>query len=97
MVQCKSYKQLILYVMTMLAFTIINNILNARIVDKKYPQYKCRGKLGEEERKVIKKQVSGLMVSRICQMTRNSFDSIFVSAFIGLTMTTIYNKLYMSF
>lgn len=43
-----------LYVMTMLAFTIINNILNARIVDKKYPQYKCRGKLGEEERKVIK-------------------------------------------
>lgn len=83
-----------LYVMTMLAFTIINNILNARIVDKKYPQYKCRGKLGEEERKVIKKQVSGLMVSRICQMTRNSFDSIFVSAFIGLTMTTIYNNYY---
>ena len=83
-----------LYVMTMLAFTIINNILNARIVDKKYPQYKCRGKLGEEERKVIKKQVSGLVVSRICQMTRNSFDSIFVSAFIGLTMTTIYNNYY---
>lgn len=90
----KSIYAYYLYVMTMLAFTIINNILNARIVDKKYPQYKCRGKLGEEERKVIKKQVSGLMVSRICQMTRNSFDSIFVSAFIGLTMTTIYNNYY---
>ena len=27
-------------------------------------------------------------------MTRNSFDSIFVSAFISLTMTTVYNNYY---
>lgn len=34
------------------------------------------------------------MVSKLCFMTRNSFDSIFVSAFISLTMTTIYNNYY---
>ena len=82
------------YVLTMLAFTIINNYLNARIVNKKFPQYKCSGEIEPRDKAQIKKQVSGLMVSRICQMTRNSFDSIFVSAFISLTMTTIYNNYY---
>lgn len=82
------------YVATMLVLTIINNILNARIVDKKFPQLKCEGKVTLEDRKEIKKQVSGLMVSKLCFMTRNSFDSIFVSAFISLTMTTIYNNYY---
>lgn len=71
----------------MLILTITNNILNARIVDKKFPQLRCKGKITSEDKKEIKKQVSGLMVSKICFMTRNSFDSIFVSAFISLTMT----------
>lgn len=82
------------YVITMLILTITNNILNARIVDGKFPQFKCKGKITSEDKKSIKKQVSGLMVSKICFMTRNSFDSIFVSAFISLTMTTIYNNYY---
>lgn len=82
------------YIVTMLAFTVINNILNSRVVAKKYPKYKCLGEIDGKDKAKIKKQVSGLMVSRICQMTRNSFDSIFVSAFIGLTMTTIYNNYY---
>ena len=82
------------YVATMLILTITNNILNARIVDKKFPQLRCKGKITSEDKKEIKKQVSGLMVSKICFMTRNSFDSIFVSAFISLTMTTVYNNYY---
>lgn len=82
------------YVATMLVLTIINNILNARIVGKKFPQLKCEGKVTSKDKREIKKQVSGLMVSKLCFMTRNSFDSIFVSAFISLTMTTIYNNYY---
>ena len=31
------------YIVTMLAFTVINNILNSRVVAKKYPKYKCLG------------------------------------------------------
>lgn len=83
-----------LYVVTLLIFTVVNNFLNAVVVNRKYPQYKCSGKLSAENRSSIKKQVSGLMINKICQMTRNSFDSIFVSAFLGLTMTTIYNNYY---
>lgn len=83
-----------LYVITLLLFTIINNLINAFVVNTKYPQYKCYGELSKKNSDIIKKQVSGLMVNKICQMTRNSFDSIFVSAFLGLTMTTIYNNYY---
>lgn len=83
-----------LYVIILLFFTVINNLISAIVVEKKYPQYKCYGKLSEKNSTTIKKQVSGLMVNKICQMTRNSFDSIFVSAFLGLTMTTIYNNYY---
>lgn len=82
------------YIFSMLLFTIINNFLNSNIVNKKFPQYKCSGQINSADKAKIKRQVSGLMVSRICQMTRNSFDSIFVSAFISLTMTTIYNNYY---
>lgn len=83
-----------LYVITMLILTVANNYLNSRKVDEIFPDLKCEGKISYAEKKEIKKQVSGLMVSKICFMTRNSFDSIFVSAFISLTMTTIYNNYY---
>lgn len=83
-----------LYVITLLLFTVINNIINSVIVDRKYPQYSCKGKLDYETMQGIKKQVFGLMLGKLSQMTRNSFDSIFISAFIGLRMTTVYANYY---
>lgn len=83
-----------LYVASLLFFTIVNNFINAYITKKMYPQYVCCGKLDAAVYSTIKKQVSGLMISKLCQMTRISLNSIFVSAFIGLTMTTIYNNYY---
>lgn len=84
-----------IYLIIMILFTVVNNILNAKIVDKKYPQFVCRGQLSGEIKSSIKKQVSGLMITRLCQMTRTSFDSIFISAFIGLTMATVYGNYYL--
>lgn len=88
----KNPKVYYIYLLMMLLSTILNNILNSKIVDKKYPQYYCDGELGKEVKQVLKKQVSGLMITRVCQMTRTSCDSIFISAFVGLTMTTIYGN-----
>lgn len=82
------------YVITLLLLTVVNNIINAVIINRKYPQYKCVGNLSKKKLTVIKKQVSGLVVNKMCQISRNSFDSIFVSAFISLTMTTMYNNYY---
>lgn len=74
--------------------SIIGNVVCARIVDKKYPEYKPEGKLSKDEIKNIKKRVFGLMTQRICSTTRNSFDSIFLSMFCGLKTVGMYNNYY---
>jgi O-antigen/teichoic acid export membrane protein len=89
------WKNYYLYVATLPIFTIVNNLLISKQVDKNYPKYSCRGKVKKEILDKIKRQVAGLMVSKVCTITRNSFDNIFVTAFIGLTASAVYsNYLY---
>lgn len=83
------------YIIIMPIFTIINNIVLAMIVKKKYPQYIERGIVNQETKKDIKKKISGLFVYRICSATRNSLDSIVISAFLGLNMVAIYNNYFL--
>ena len=77
-----------------LATTALNNILVNIIATKKYSQYICKGEINDELKKDIKKRVTGLMINKICQTTRNSLDSIFISAFLGLNIVAIYNNYY---
>jgi len=80
------------YIIFMPAATILNNILISYYVKKYYPQYRCRGKVPKDTLEDIKIKVSGLLIQRICVATRNSLDSICISAFLGLTMTAMYNN-----
>lgn len=82
------------YLVIMPAFTVINNLRTAFIAKKLFPQYTPRGVLPKEVKHDIKEKVSGLMISKVCQVTRNSFDSVFISMFLGLTETAIYNNYY---
>lgn len=75
-------------------FTILSNIRTAIVAKKMFPQYKPIGKLSSEVRDDIKEKVSGLMINKLCQVSRNAFDSIFVSMFLGLTQIAIYNNYY---
>lgn len=89
------FKNYYLYIIIMPIATIINNIIIAIIVKQKYPEYVSKGKIDKETKKEIKKKVSGLFVYKICSTTRNSLDSIFISAFIGLNMVAIYNNYFL--
>lgn len=82
------------YLLMMPLSTVVNNLLVSRKVDREYSQYVCRGELDLETRRQIKTKVMGLMVHRVCQVSRNSLDSICVSAFLGLTVTAIYTNYY---
>ena len=75
-------------------FTIVNNLLIAVIVHRIYPQYRCEGALSKDILHDIKVRVTGLLISKICNTSRNAFDSIYISAFLGLTVTVIYNNYY---
>lgn len=85
------------YIICELVYTVLNNLFIAGYVKKKYPQYKCQGKLGKQEKKEIIKNSYGMFLFRVCSVTRNSLDTVFVSAFIGLSAATIYGNYYYIF
>ncbi len=74
--------------------TVALNLMDAKMADKLFPHIKCKGAVRPEKMQEIKKSMKGLIISKICDATRNSFDTIIVSSYIGLTMVTIYNNYY---
>lgn len=72
--------------------TITNNVLMSVHVDRVYPAYRPEGTISDEQRASIRKRVAGLTIQRVCATTRNSLDNVFLSAFIGLTITAIYGN-----
>lgn len=74
--------------------SIAVNLYTAALAKKTFPEISCRGMVKSETRKDIRVKVGGLMLMRASQASRNSFDSIFVSAFLGLTVTAIYTNYY---
>ena len=74
--------------------TIGKNYAVACKVSKMYPNIKCKGSLRAEAKVKIKYQIAGLSISKLCITTRNTFDNIFISAFLGLVSTTIYSNYY---
>jgi O-antigen/teichoic acid export membrane protein len=75
-------------------FTFLNNLFISGVVDKLYPQIKCSGSVTSVSMNNIRKKVAGLFVGKLCGITRNTFDIIFVSMFIGLIYAGIYSNYY---
>lgn len=86
-----------LFIILMPVFTIIQNLWIGFIVKRMYPQYRCEGVLPREKIGEIKKLVGGTFIQKVCSVTRNSLDSICISAFLGLTLTGVYNNYYSIF
>ncbi len=83
------------YLAIMPVFTFLTNIRTAVIAKKMFPQYRPFGKLEPEILASIKEKVGGLMISKVCMVSRNAFDSIFISIYLGLVDTTRYNNYYL--
>jgi len=88
------FKNYYLFIILIPFFTIGNNLFTAYIVNKRYPQYSSKGKLDKLTIKELRKKIGGLMIFRIATVSRNSFDSIFISLYLGLTSVAIYNNYY---
>lgn len=85
------------YVTVIPLLAIVRNIITSRIVDRLFPQYKCKGTISPGLRRDIKKKVTGLSIQKICEVSRNGVANIFISAFISLEIVGIYNNYYMIF
>ena len=84
-----------LFTLLMPVFTILNNLLIGWRTKVLFPQYRAEGELSSEDKAGIKKLVAGTFIQQACGVTRNSLDSICISAFLGLTLTGIYNNYYL--
>lgn len=83
-----------IYLIIAISSTILNNFLIRYYTNKYYPNVQCQGDVNQKVKDDIKIKVMGLMIYKICGATRNTFDSIFVSMFIGLIATAMYNNYY---
>ena len=64
------------------------------ISNKMYTQYQCEGVVPKEEIDNIKKRVAGMFLYKLSGVFRNSFDSIVLSAFLGLHILAKYNNYF---
>ena len=81
-----------MFVFTLPVFTIIGNVCSGITARKMYPQLRAKGNITDQQRTVIKSKISGIVVDKIMGITRNTFDSIFISLFLGLVPVAIYNN-----
>ena len=89
------FRNFYLYVIVLPLITLSINALNAYFAKKYFPQYVAKGKLSKEQVKPMVKQIGGLLISRICAVSRNAVANILISSFIGLLSLAIYsNYLY---
>lgn len=88
------FRNYYLYAVMLPIFTILINLVTAYEAKRIFPQYICCGRVSKSLKSDLKEKVSGLMITKLCAVTRNSFDSIFASAFMGLTMSAIYANYY---
>ena len=89
------FKNYYCFIIVVPLFTIMQNLLNNYWANKIFPQYKPRGSVDEEEYADLKKRIAGLMIWKVGNATRNTFDSIVISAYIGLVTVAMYNNYWM--
>ena len=82
------------YLFAFPVITIIRNLLTAVVIRRKFPEIVCRGELSLEQKLDLRRNVSGILINKMTNVSRNSIDSLCISAFIGLVMTGIYSNYY---
>lgn len=88
-------KNFYLYAIALPLSTFAMNIAYEKTSRKLFPHIVCRGQIGKELKTKIKKRVVGIMLYKLSSTTRTSFDSIIISAFLGLVILTQYQNYFM--
>ena len=85
-----------IYLILAIIFTIITNVLIQAQTKRLYPYFRIDYSLKKVPVEIVK-YVKGIMVNKICDTFRNSFDNIIISSFLGLTLSSVYGNYYYVF
>ncbi len=81
-----------LYVLLVLAQSIVYAILQRQIVNRKYPDLKPKGELSLERKIKIKKKIIPMIGHQLDEKLFYNVDTVFVSIFRGLRYASIYGN-----
>lgn len=84
-----------LYLVCMPFITITNNLIVLYVVRRMYPEISLQGEISTEQKHDLKKKVSGILINKLTNVSRNSIDCLCISAFIGLATTGAYDNYYL--
>lgn len=82
------------YLALMPVLTVAHNFFVYFSARRAFPAYTPQGMVAEKVRADIGIKVKGAFIGKVAGVCRNSFDSIFISMFLGLTATAIYGNYY---
>lgn len=83
------------YLLVMPLFTLLSNLIKGMVVKKKYACYVCRGGISKECAAGLLKDVLSVAVYKCRDLSRNAFDSMIISSFVGLVALSYYQNYYM--
>ncbi len=87
-------KNYYLYSGVMIVFTLIRGYLNSILVKKRYPQIVCKGNIDKNELNIIKINMAGVTLGKLCTVSRGTFDEIIMSSFLGLSALAVFDNYY---
>lgn len=88
------FRNYYLFTLMMPLFTVLNNLRIYIVARRMFPNIIPKGWPSRDVIEDVKTRVKGVFLIKLCIQTRNSLDSIFISFFLGLSMTAIYNNYY---
>ena len=86
------FRSYYMYILFMPLSNVAGNIIRLHYVKKHYPRYEPKGKVAPELEASIFKKIRALMGAKISTTVLHASDNIVISAFLGLTMVTIYGN-----
>ena len=88
------FKNYYLFLTVSIITSIGENIFNAIISVKRYPEFVCNGDISKETKKEIYYRVQGMLFHKIGGEALRSIDTIIISSFLGLSALTQYQNYY---
>ena len=88
------YKNYYAYIVVTLGTQVLNNVVTAVVVTKKYPQYKPCGKLSNKEVSSINGKIRDLFTAKLGSVVLKASDTLVISSFLGLTALAVYQNYF---
>ena len=82
------------YVLVTIVFTVLSNILVARVTKRLFPDIICAGRLSRERRRKILADVGALFLHRLGSVISYSSDNLVISSCLGLVKVAAYGNYY---